>query len=80
MTDPVRMLRDGTLPSEYFDGAWRVPSEAEPHAIVTYAIEPSPETGHVGWCWWALGKMGEAPSYEDAKLCAEAVMRRSRHD
>jgi hypothetical protein len=33
--------------------------------------EPSPETGDEGWCWWAMGSMGEAPTYEAA--CAAAV-------
>ena len=31
------------------------PSALHPAAVVTYSEEPSPETGHVGWMWWALG-------------------------
>lgn len=49
----------------------------EPDAIVRYSEEPSPETGHVGWCWWALGKMGDAPTREAACAAAEAEIRRA---
>jgi hypothetical protein len=63
--------------TEYFDGAWHVPDAdgPEPLAVVTYTDEPSPETGHVGWCWWALGKMGDADSYDDARGRAESSLR-----
>ena len=66
------------LPTEYIEGEWIVPTAygPEPAAVVTYASEPSPETGHVGWCWWALGRMGESASYEAARAAAEAVVRR----
>ncbi len=68
------------LPTEYVDGEWIVHAAdgPEPAAVVTYAIEPSPETGHDGWCWWALGRMGAAVSYEAARAAAEAVVRRDR--
>ncbi len=60
------------VPTEYVDGAWRWPEhDSDPAAVVTYTTEPSPETGHVGWCWWARGAMGDAPTYEAA--CAAAV-------
>jgi hypothetical protein len=65
-------LRIERLATEYWDGRWHWPSNAEPEALVTYATEPSPETGHVGWCWWAQGKTGETNSYESA--CAAAVI------
>lgn len=58
---------------EFHDGAWTSPTEAEPDALITYATEPSPETGHVGWCWWARGKMGDAATLEEAKAKAEAA-------
>jgi hypothetical protein len=59
-------------PTEFVDGRWHFPThDSVPEAVVAYATEPSPETGHVGWCWWALGDMGEAPTYESA--CAAAV-------
>ena len=63
----------GDVPTEFFEGEWIFPKAEgpEPWAVITYSDEPSSETGHVGWCWWALGKMGDAPTYEDA--CAEAV-------
>lgn len=58
------------LPIEYVEGEWRFgcsdPEPTEHAAVITYAAEPSPETGHVGWCWWALGKMGESPTLPDA--------------
>jgi hypothetical protein len=64
--------------TEYVAGEWRFPADdgAEPAAVVTYAEEPSPETGHVGWCWWALGAMGEAASYTDACAAAESALKK----
>lgn len=66
------------VPTEYVGGEWIVPGPdgPEPDAVITYATEEGPETGHVGWMWWARGKMGEATTYEAAKLAAEAVLRR----
>ena len=48
----------------------------EPWAVITYTDEPSPETGHVGWCWWARGSMGDAPTYEAARDAAVAEIQR----
>ena len=60
------------VPTEFVEGEWNWPTDdSDPAAVVTYSEEPSPETGHVGWCWWALGWMGDAPTYEDAKRKAE---------
>lgn len=58
-------------------GKWTLAkmSDEEPSAIVVYATEPSPETGHVGWCWWAQGKMGDAPSLDAAKASAESALK-----
>jgi hypothetical protein len=65
------------VPTEYVEGEWCWPTDdSEPAAVITYTTEPSPETGHAGWCWWALGKMGEAPSYEDATARAVAALER----
>lgn len=75
MTTPT--LAD--MATEYFEGEWIVPSDPngpEPWAVVTYTEEPSPETGHVGWMWWALGDMGEAESYEQACQAAVASLDR----
>lgn len=74
------------LPIEYRKGEWTFggdrtaePNEDdEPAAFITYATEPSPETGHIGWCWWALGAMGEAPSLRDAMAAAEEAISRRR--
>lgn len=58
------------LPVEYVEGEWRFgckdPEPPEHAAVITYAAEPSPETGYVGWCWWVLGRMGDAPTLPDA--------------
>ena len=64
----------GEVPTEFFEGEWHFPKAdgPEPWAVITYADEPSPVSEHVGWCWWALGMMGGAPTYEDAKRKAEA--------
>jgi hypothetical protein len=79
----LRLLRVNRLATEYWAGnsgalSWHCPSNAEPLAVVTYASEPSPETGHAGWCWWARGKLGEAPTYESAKRAAETVLATDR--
>ena len=74
MTDAelVRAIRASELPSELTVMGWHRPThEREPIAVVTYAEEPSPETGHEGWCWWAAGKMGEARSFRAAQRAAE---------
>lgn len=66
------------LPIEYVDGGWtwgRHDEDAEAAAVITYATEPSPETGHVGWCWWALGQMGEAKTLPDAMAACGAHIR-----
>lgn len=70
------MLKPADMATEYSDGEWRVPiaDGPEPQAVVTYTEEPSPETGHVGWCWWALGRMGDANSYDEARRKAEASL------
>ena len=70
----LRALR--MAPTEYVEGEWVIAGEAEPAAVVTFADTPSPETGHVGWQWWAMGEMGEAKSYEDARRKAETVIAR----
>lgn len=68
----------GEVPTEFFEGEWHFPKadDPEPWAVITYTDEPSPETGHVGWCWWAMGSMGDAPSYEAACDAAVAEIQR----
>ena len=68
----------GEVPTEFYDGEWHFPKAdgPEPWAVITYTDEPSPETGHVGWCWWARGSMGDAPSYEAARDAAVAEIQR----
>lgn len=73
--EQIAALRANRLPSEYHEGEWRLPSQQEAWGYVTYTEEPSPETGHAGWCWWALGKMGDAPTYETARAAVEREIR-----
>lgn len=68
-------------PLEWREGEWTLPLfeaepsvESEPAAIIVFTPEPSPETGDCGWCWWALGKMGEAPTLREAMGAAERVI------
>lgn len=64
-------------PVEFVEGEWCYPTDdSDPSAYVFFAFEPSPETGHVGWSWWALGRMGEACSYEQAKEKAVEELQR----
>jgi hypothetical protein len=66
------------LPIEYVEGEWRYgctdPEPPDAAACITFTTNPSPENGHVGWCWWALGKMGEARTLREARAAAEAVI------
>ena len=62
------------LPRELIGGEWCTHREGEPDAVITYTTEPSPETGHVGWIWWANGKMGETKTYAEAKAAAESAL------
>lgn len=65
--------------SVWCEGEWTTPFDDDDGsiaAVITYAEEPSPETGHVGWCWWALGKVGDAPSFAEAQRRAGAVVMR----
>lgn len=66
------------LPIEYVEGEWRYgcrdPEPPEAAACIVYTTEPSPETGHIGWCWWALGKMGAARTLREARDMCEAVI------
>lgn len=71
-----RLLSVDRLHTEFWNERWHWPSNAEPRAVITYAEQESPETGHVGWCWWADGRMGDAETYEAAKAAAEAVLRK----
>ncbi len=66
----------GEVPTELVNGEWRWPDVegAPPAAVITYTEEPSPETGHAGWCWWAMGSMGDAPSYEAARESADRAI------
>ena len=72
----------GEVPTEFFEGEWHFPKAdgPEPWAVITYTDEPSPETGCVGWCWWALGAMGDAPTYEAACAAAVAGIQRRMDD
>lgn len=74
--DEARAERDArpalaTLPTEFVAGEWIMSGQAEPDAVVTYTRKPGPETEHVGWCWWARGKMGESRDYMAARGAAE---------
>ena len=59
---------------DLIDGRWHFRLRPPSAAVVAYCSEPSPETGHIGWCWWAAGRMGDAETLEDAKRAAEAVV------
>jgi hypothetical protein len=73
--DMIELLRAGKMHSEFDGIIWHRAIDqsigCEPLAIVTYSEEPSPETGHVGWCWWAMGRMGDAPSFIEAQMAAQ---------
>lgn len=76
------MLTISDMATEFFEGEWHVPAAEgpAPWAVIVYTDEPSPETGHVGWCWWALGAMGDAPTYEAACTAAVAEIQRRMDD
>jgi hypothetical protein len=80
------VCRRQQMPLERIRGEWLVrlnPSaepcvDDEPEAIVVWADEPSPETGHEGWTWWARGRMGEARTAKAAMDAADAALARKR--
>lgn len=75
--DPTRSVHGlPAIPIEYIEGEWVFgdDGEGDAAAVITYSVEPSPETGHVGWCWWALGKMGDAMTLRDAMTAAERAI------
>lgn len=61
--------------TEYVGGQWVEAGESEPEAVITYSTVASPETGHIGWMWWAKGKMGDAQTCRGAKNDAVAALR-----
>ena len=66
------------IPMCLVDGAWiwgdKQHENADVSAYVVYTTEPSPETGHIGWAWWALGRMGDANTLQDAMAQAKAKL------
>ena len=66
------------IPMCLVNGAWiwgdKQHEDADVSAYVVYTTEPSPETGHMGWVWWALGRMGDANTLQDAMAQAEAKL------
>ena len=66
------------LPMCLVNGQWiwgdKQHEDADVSAYVAYTTEPSPETGHIGWVWWAQGRMGEAAALMDAMAQAEAKL------
>jgi len=57
------------------DGKWifgeKETENADIKAYVVYTTQPSPETGHEGWVWWAHGRMGDSETLQDAMSQAE---------
>lgn len=69
------------LPLEFRAGRWaHGDGDDDPAAVITYSTTPSPETGHVGWVWWARGKTGEASSLREAKRMAVGKLRGEHRD
>lgn len=66
------------IPMCLVNGAWiwgdKKHEDADVSACVVYTTEPSPETGHMGWVWWALGRMGDANTLQDAMAQAKAKL------
>lgn len=83
--DELAQLREAAAPSvdaeparpvslEFHGGAWGPATDREPDAAVNQILKPS----HLGWCWWAAGKMGDAASLGEAKGAAEAAFYKAR--
>ena len=66
------------IPMCLVNGAWiwgdKQHEDADISACVVYPTQPSPETGHMGWVWWVLGRMGDANTLKDAMAQAEAKL------
>lgn len=66
------------IPMCLVNGQWiwgdKQHEDADVQAYIVYTTQPSPETGHEGWVWWALGRMGDANTLQDAMAQAEAKL------
>lgn len=53
---------------EFTEGTWYVPQldGPEPSAVVAWA--------GTRWMWWALGRVGQTDSYDDARAQCEAIV------
>lgn len=60
------------MSTEYVDGEWIVPGVEgpEPQGLILFSTVDGPELP-AGWAWWALGKIGTASSYKDARANIE---------
>lgn len=58
------------LPREYRNGAWGRAKDGEPGAEITHETLPDAWP----WVWCAKGIAHRAPTYKQARLCAEAVL------
>lgn len=62
---------------EYHEGEWieTPPTDNIGDGAAAYVM-PSPEYMCDGWMWWALGKVGDAPTLDAAKAAAEQALAR----
>lgn len=64
------------LATEYFDGRWNVPEAEGPEPLACVSCR-EPATGAPDdWCWWALGEMGDASTYDAARAAAMSALER----
>lgn len=68
----------------YTNGACSSSLAEETEGLITYLRSPLESTGRPGWIWWARprgtlgGNMGATETYEEARACVEAEIRRPR--
>jgi hypothetical protein len=62
------------------DCGWYLPEVDGPvsDGLVVWAQTETVELAF-GWCWWALGRMGDSASYEDACAKVERIVLGGRH-
>ncbi len=78
-SDPATICKGrNPIPMCLINGQWiwgdKQHEDADVSACVVYTTEPSPETGHMGWVWWALGRMGDSNTLKYAMAQAEAKL------
>ena len=71
--EALRLIEINRLPTEFWDGRWHWPSNAEPMAVVSRSLRDD------DWIWWAVGEADRAPVLGVASTYAAAIEAAGQH-